>query len=60
MLQLINKCAACANNPPLSRFASDLREGLKVDKAAGSGMSLLGSCDAAGNILGTGILHNAV
>lgn len=41
-------------------FYSDLREGLEVDKASDSGMSLLGSCDAAGDILGTGILHNAV
>lgn len=50
ILELINKCArcACANNPPLSVFYSDLREGLEVDKASGGGMSLLGSSDAAG------------
>lgn len=31
-----------------------------MDTASGSGMPLLGSCDGAGDILGTGILHNAV
>lgn len=61
-LELINKRArcACANNPPLSIFDSDLRGGLEVDTASGSGMSLSGSCDAAGDILGSGIFHNAV